>query len=147
MKLSLPNATLIFDIELVEILAKAPTPTPTPIGEIVVWGDANCKDGVNPVDSLLTLRHDAHLGGTSTPGCPSLGQAVDVLDASLHIWGDVDCSGEVTPVDSLKILRHDAGLSSSKADPGCPDMGAEVIVTPGPPALGDRAAGLLESSP
>ena len=106
------------------------TPTPTvapPPGTVVAWGDGNCSGGApNPIDSLLTLRHDAGLA-TDTGGCPALGTTVEVADASPHVWGDVDCSGGVTPIDSLKLLRFDAGLSVSQAD-GCPLIGSEVTV-------------------
>jgi hypothetical protein len=92
----------------------------------VKWGDHNCSGGADPVDSLLTLRHDAGLGA-NTGDCPALGTQVDVLLASLHTWGDVDCSQAVDPVDSLKILRSDAGLSVSQ-EAGCPGMGAAVTI-------------------
>jgi len=94
----------------------------------VAWGDGNCSGGApNPIDSLLTLRHDAGLA-TDTGGCPALGTTVEVVGASPHVWGDVDCSGGVTPIDSLKLLRFDAGLSTSQADV-CPPIGSQVLVT------------------
>lgn len=92
----------------------------------MAWGDANCSGQLNPVDSLLTLRHDAGLG-IDTGACPAMGTEIDVLNASPHIWGDVDCNAEVTPVDSLKLLRFDAGLSVTQED-GCPGIGAEVAI-------------------
>ena len=103
------------------------TPTPTsPGGETVVWGDNNCSGSVDPVDSLLTLRHDAGLSA-NTGDCPEMGRAVDVQNASLHPWGDVDCGGEITPVDSLKLLRHDAGLGVAQAA-DCPSIGSEITI-------------------
>ena len=47
----------------------SPTPTPTPsatatAGQSVTWGDANCSSSVGPIDSLLTLRHDASTPAT-----------------------------------------------------------------------------------
>ena len=93
----------------------------------MVWGDANCSGGANPVDSLLTLRHDAGLSA-NTGDCPALGQVVEVSNASPHPWGDVDCSGEANPIDSLKILRADAGLVVTQ--PGsCPAIGSTVTIT------------------
>lgn len=106
-------------------LTSTPTGTP-PAGQSVIWGDDNCSGEPDPVDSLLTLRHDAGLS-TNTGDCPDFGQVVDVQDASLHAWGDVDCGGEITPVDSLKLLRYDAGLSVTKAA-GCPEIGAGVNI-------------------
>ena len=93
------------------------------------WGDANCSGGVGPVDSLLTLRHDAGLSA-NTGDCPAFGQVVEVANASPHLWGDVDCSGEVNPIDSLKLLRHDAGLSVARVD-GCPEIGTSVTIVEG----------------
>ncbi len=92
----------------------------------MVWGDANCSGEADPVDSLLTLRHDAGLGA-NTGSCPEMGVTVDVQDASLHLWGDVDCGGDITPVDSLKLLRYDAGLSVAQAE-GCPLIGSEATI-------------------
>ncbi|MEX0682184.1 MAG: hypothetical protein WD904_01335 [Dehalococcoidia bacterium] len=126
-------------IELSQESTPTPTPTPTPAptatpteapGQEVVWGNNNCSgdplDQPDPVDSLLTLRHDAGLS-TSTGDCPEMGQVVEVANASPHPWGDVDCSGEVNPVDSLKLLRFDAGLSVDQPV-GCPEIGDEVLV-------------------
>jgi hypothetical protein len=93
----------------------------------VIWADNNCSQQVDPVDSLFVLRGDAGLP-TSTGGCPEMGQAIGVHNASPHIWGDVDCQNGMTPADSLKILRYDAGLSASQAA-GCPPLGSQVLVT------------------
>lgn len=103
------------------------TATSTPVA--VIWGDANCSGGVDPVDSLFTLRFDAGLGA-DTGGCPEMGAEVQVLSASPHVWGDVDCGDDVTPVDSLKLLRSDAGLDVAQ-EPGCPGMGTSVTVVAG----------------
>ena len=106
------------------------TPSATPsAGESVLWGDNNCSQQVDPVDSLFVLRGDAALP-TDTGDCPPMGANIEVLDASPHIWGDVDCRDGMTPVDSLKILRHDAGLSASQEQP-CPAMGASVTIVEG----------------
>ncbi len=106
-----------------------PTPSATatpPAGESVVWGDNNCSGSANPVDSLLTLRHDAGLSA-NTGSCPRMGAVVDVQNASSHAWGDVDCGGDVTPVDSLKLLRYDAGLSVTQ-EASCPATGSDVLL-------------------
>ncbi len=103
------------------------TPTGSPSGDDRIWGDNNCSQQVDPVDSLLTLRHDAGLSA-NTGDCPDFGQVVDVQNASPHAWGDIDCGGDVTPVDSLKLLRFDAGLSVPQAV-GCPLPGSQVFVT------------------
>jgi hypothetical protein len=104
-----------------------PSPTPTPVAEQVTWGDNNCSESADPVDALLTLRHDAGLEA-ETNECPEMGQIVDVQGASLHPWGDVDCSDEIDPVDGLKILRYDAGLEVDQTL-GCPEIGDEVTIS------------------
>jgi TolB protein len=95
-------------------------------GDERVWGDDNCSGFPDPVDSLLTLRHDAGLSA-ETGACPDIGQVVEVQAASPHPWGDVDCSGTVTPVDSLKLLRYDAGLSVAQ-ELDCPEIGSAVLI-------------------
>ena len=104
------------------------TATASPSPETRIWGDDNCSGEADPVDSLVTLRHDAGLS-TDTGECPNMGQVVEVANASPHPWGDVDCSGGVDPVDSLKLLRFDAGLEVAQ-EGGCPELGAEVLVVP-----------------
>ena len=109
-------------------MGQTPSPTGTPpTGDSVAWGDGNCSGtSPGPVDSLLTLRHDAGLSA-NTGDCPDFGQIVEVANASPHPWGDVDCSGEVNPVDSLKILRFDAGLVVTPTA-GCPVIGSLVTI-------------------
>ena len=106
-------------------LAVGPTPTPAPTpANTGKWGDVDCSQAApDPVDSLLTLRHDAGLSA-DTAGCPAVGTAFVMVDT--FIWGDVDCSGDVNPVDSLKILRFDSGLGIGQV-PGCPALGSTII--------------------
>ena len=104
-----------------------PTPAPTPAGQQRTWGDDNCSGDADPIDSLLTLRHDAGLT-VNTGDCPGMGEVVEVANASPHPWGDIDCSGEVNPVDSLKLLRFDAGLDVSQPA-NCPEIGDPVLVS------------------
>jgi hypothetical protein len=89
----------------------------------LVWGDNNCADDVGPVDSLLTLRHDAGLGA-NTGDCPEFGSAVPASGPAL-VWGDIDCDGAIGAVDALKVLRHDAGLSVQQEE-GCPEIGEPI---------------------
>ncbi|MEX1195413.1 MAG: choice-of-anchor L domain-containing protein [Dehalococcoidia bacterium] len=91
-----------------------------------IWGDDNCSQSPDPVDSLITLRFDAGLD-TITNECPEMGDVVEVVNASPHPWGDVDCGGEVNPVDSLKLLRFDAGLNVVQEE-GCPEIGSAVEI-------------------
>jgi Tol biopolymer transport system component len=102
-------------------------PTPTPVPGLRTWGDNNCSGAADPVDSLVTLRHDAGLG-TDTGDCPEMGQVVEVALASPHPWGDVDCDGDVNPVDSLKLLRFDGGLDVAQ-EPNCPPIGSDVQIS------------------
>ncbi|MEX0683574.1 MAG: hypothetical protein WD904_05655 [Dehalococcoidia bacterium] len=106
---------------------KSPTQTPQPSATPYVWarlwGDIDCSNAVNPVDSLKLLRSDAGLlVSYQTPECPHIGVALPA-SAPNPTWGDIDCSGQVNPVDSLKTLRHDGGLSVDQ-NPGCPDVGS-----------------------
>ncbi|HEY5639059.1 MAG TPA: right-handed parallel beta-helix repeat-containing protein [Dehalococcoidia bacterium] len=103
-----------------------PTPSPTPAGTPLTWGDLDCTNGVNPIDSLKVLRADAGLGNVEPAGCPTIGEVVQVGGVG-RIWGDVDCSTALSPVDALKILREDAGLGVDQPE-GCPDMGSQVSV-------------------
>ncbi|MCH7483609.1 MAG: hypothetical protein IIA90_00495, partial [Chloroflexi bacterium] len=110
-----------------------PTPTPTlaatPVSLAAIWADGNCSGSVDPIDALVTMRHDAGFD-TLTAECPGMGWTVQLVGGSQHTWGDVDCSGEVNPIDALKILRFDVGLSlSQEAD--CPGMGAAVLIANG----------------
>jgi hypothetical protein len=115
--------------------ARSPTVTPTPSaspsptatatagpGEFT-WGDHNCANGPDPIDALLTLRHDAGLGA-NTGDCPEFGAAVPASGPALT-WGDVDCDGQISPIDGLKLLRHDAGLPV-QVEEGCPEIGDSV---------------------
>jgi hypothetical protein len=102
----------------------------------LVWGDHQCDEEPNPVDSLLVLREDAGLG-VNTNDCPPLGIPIEILevtpaglgegDGDPGTWGNVDCDNQLSPVDSLKILRYDAGLSVIQ-EQGCPPIGAEVTI-------------------
>jgi CSLREA domain-containing protein len=124
------------DIGAFEVQDATPTPSPTaspaptPEGQQVVWGNANCSGtgGLgqpDPIDALLTLRHDAGLGA-DTGTCPPLGTQIDATVAALRMWGDIDCSAAIDPVDALKLLRFDAGLSVAQED-GCPPPGSIVL--------------------
>ena len=99
------------------------TPEPTPGVWQRLWGDVDCSNAINPVDSLKLLRWDAGLSVTyATPECPPIGGAVPGSVPATP-WGDIDCSGEPNPIDSLKTLRYDAGLSVDQAA-GCPQIGS-----------------------
>ncbi|MCI0831679.1 MAG: hypothetical protein J4N72_03440, partial [Chloroflexi bacterium] len=107
----------------------SPKPTPTPGPNAATWADDDCSGSVDPVDALVTMRHDVGLD-TQTFDCFGMGGTVQLIGGSQRIWGDVDCSGEVNPVDALKILIFDAGLPlSQEAD--CPAMGAAIMIAAG----------------
>ncbi|HUF54339.1 MAG TPA: hypothetical protein VMR52_11285 [Dehalococcoidia bacterium] len=103
------------------------TPTATAAPEGLLWGDVDCSGGVDPVDALKLLRHDAGLSVAQGPDCPPIGDPVDVGDGE-ELWGDIDCSDGVHPVDALKVLRFDAGLVVQRPA-GCPDPGETVAVS------------------
>ncbi|MEX1195415.1 MAG: right-handed parallel beta-helix repeat-containing protein [Dehalococcoidia bacterium] len=104
-----------------------PTNTPTPTGTEIEWANTDCSGGIDPVDSLKTLRADAGLQVVQPAGCPDIGEQVLVAGIARE-WGDVDCSDSLNPIDALKILRHDAGLPVTQPN-GCPEMGELVMVT------------------
>jgi len=56
------------------------TAEPAPVDRL--WGDANCNDSVDPVDSLGILRADAGLPVSQEAGCPEVGDTVTVTDGS-----------------------------------------------------------------
>lgn len=113
------------------------TPTPTPgtsetpgPGRVLEWGDNQCDEDLDPVDSLGTLRFVASLSPVDqTEPCAEIGDDVDVQDASIHPWGDTDCDDDVDTVDALAILRVVAGLVPLLQTEPCPDIGDEVVVT------------------
>ncbi len=107
----------------------SPTPTPISVPVAGMWADGDCSGSVDPVDALVTMRHDVGFD-TLTSGCLGMGWTVQLVGGSQRIWGDVDCSGEVTPVDALKILIFDAGLPFSQ-EAGCPGMGAAILIATG----------------
>ncbi len=123
-----PESTSEFSECVAIVGAPSPTPTPAPTleGTPRTWGDLDCTNGINTADVLKALRVDAGLENTQPPGCPVIGEEVEVNGAT-RIWGDVDCSTALNLLDSLKILRIDAGLSVDQPA-GCPGMGELVFV-------------------
>jgi hypothetical protein len=99
-----------------------------PSGAKLHWGDNDCDDDVDSVDSLKNLRFVAALPVLQEKGCPGFGAEVDVVGASPHLWGDVDCDEDIDSVDALKILRHVASLPVLRPK-GCPDIGSGVFVS------------------
>jgi uncharacterized protein YkwD len=64
---------------------------------------------------------------TATPRPTATPAPTPVPTAAPRSWGDLDCDGHVGPVDSIRVLREDAGLFTATT-PGCPAMGAHVVV-------------------
>jgi hypothetical protein len=121
----------VFDGEVITTSASNPESTSEfseclAIGTPRTWGDLDCTNGINTIDVLKALRADAGLGNTQPPGCPVIGDDVEVNGVT-RIWGDVDCSTALNLLDSLRILRIDAGLSVDQPA-SCPGMGEVVFV-------------------
>ena len=98
-----------------------PTSTPTPTASptstpTLIQGDVDCSGGVNSIDALKILRHNASLVVAQTEPCADIGTLVT------QVIGDVDCSGGVNSIDALKILRHNASLVVAQTEP-CTDIG------------------------
>jgi len=123
-----PESTSEFSECVAIVGAPSPTPTPAPTleGTPRTWGDLDCTNGINTADVLQALRVDAGLENVQPPGCPVIGDEVQVNGVT-RIWGDVDCSTAFNLLDSLKSLREDAGLPADRPV-GCPDMGELVFV-------------------
>ena len=105
-----------------------------------VKGDMNCDGSVNPIDSLLVLRHDAGLAVNLPPGCDAIGSTGGSAAPSSSggdSKGDMNCDGSVNPIDSLLVLRHDAGLAVN-LPPGCDVIGSNVSTPTPEQTLPDR---------
>jgi CSLREA domain-containing protein len=83
-------------------------------------GDVDCAGGVNAIDALKILRHNAALSVDQTQPCPLVGATVAGFP-----FGDVDCSGGINAIDALKILRHNAALGVIQTEP-CTDIGVAL---------------------
>jgi hypothetical protein len=93
-----------------------------------IWGDINCDDQLNNVDTLAILRSRMNFPGYPEGVCwtrlTDVGHTV-MIDGTPRVWGDVDCSEAVNAVDALKVMRHVAGLPVAQNEP-CPDLGTIV---------------------
>ncbi|MCH8815613.1 MAG: PD40 domain-containing protein [Chloroflexi bacterium] len=109
---------------LAPIESPIPTPTLVPIHELA-QGDDDCDGDIDPVDALVSLRHNAGFSLNQQPGCPALGGALLAAlpaGAAPDLFGDVDCDDDVDSVDALKILRSVAAFSVTQNEP-CVDIG------------------------
>lgn len=93
----------------------SPSPTPTAPPEGPLWGDVDCDEDVDSVDSLKILRHVAGLPVSQDDPCTPIGEPPS----------DVDCDGAVNAVDALKILRYVANLTVAKGEQ-CPSIGTHA---------------------
>jgi hypothetical protein len=75
--------------------------------------------GINSVDALKVLRHNAGLSVSQAVGCALIED--DTLPNG-YVQGDVDCFNAVDAVDALKLLRYSAGLAVTQDEP-CPNIG------------------------
>lgn len=104
---------------------------------VTVKGDLDCDGSVNPIDSLLLLRHDAGLSVNLPSGCQTIGSTVGSAarsPAAVHPKGDMNCNGSVNPIDSLLLLRHDAGLNVN-LPAGCDAIGTPDFTLPPKPSF------------
>ncbi|MCH8052081.1 MAG: hypothetical protein IIC86_08700 [Chloroflexi bacterium] len=119
------SSVLVFSIGIIVVLVSAVMIAGA--SPVEVKGDLNCDASVNPVDSLLLLRHDAGLSVNLPAGCDAIG-SVGVAargSSAVNSKGDMNCDGSVNPVDSLLLLRHDAGLNVNLPG-GCDAIGSNV---------------------
>lgn len=107
----------------------SPTPSATATAAPVqlIWADANCLNGISPVDSLIVLRADAGLSVLQGSPCAPLGD-VGLFDGISRTWGDFDCDLSMSPIDSLKILQYDSGFQPIQTG-DCPAFGDLVTLS------------------
>ena len=103
----------------------SPTATLAPIQ--LTWANANCLNGIGPVDALSVLRADAGLPVTQGSPCVPLGDS-GLFNGIQRIWGDFDCNSSMGPSDALKILVFDAGKQPIQTGI-CPAFGELVTLT------------------
>jgi hypothetical protein len=96
-----------------------PPPTPPPTAAPNAFGNVDCGGGINSIDALKILRHNASLSVAQTEPCEDI--EVDTLPNG-ELQGDVDCSGGVDAIDALKLLRNNAALPVAQNEP-CPNIG------------------------
>jgi hypothetical protein len=82
------------------------------------FGDVDCSNTVNSIDSLKILRKNAALDVIQSEPCTDITSMLPLG----KLQGDVDCGGAVNAIDALKVLRFSAGLSVAQAA-GCPLIG------------------------
>lgn len=105
----------------------SPSPTATPAPVQLIWGDANCLAGINPVDSLTVLRADAGLFVLLGEPCAPPGD-IGLFDGISRTWADFDCDLSMSPIDALKILQFDSGFQPIQTG-DCPNYGDLVTLT------------------
>jgi hypothetical protein len=85
--------------------------------ETGLFGDVDCDEDVDSVDSLKILRHVAQLTVNQGPDCPEIASEVPT-----GLFGDVACDDDVDSVDALFILRYVAFLLVNQPQ-GCREIG------------------------
>ncbi|MDO8615775.1 MAG: hypothetical protein Q7T33_08585 [Dehalococcoidia bacterium] len=92
----------------------------------LIWGDVDCSETVSIGDAQKIARDLIGLPISQEPGCPQIGDLVEVDGVQLA-WADVDCMNGVTIGDAQKIGRKLVELPVSQEE-GCPDPGSERLV-------------------
>lgn len=122
------------DVGAYEYGSAVPTPTPTPEpGAPALWADHDCDGAVAATDALKALQHLAALPYQQSDPCFGFGDPVSVSPAALGglLWGDVDCDQDLDAADALGVLLSIAA-SPVNQQPGCPEIGASILVAPWP---------------
>jgi hypothetical protein len=109
----------IFIVIDIAVQPPQPNPTPQPTSAPGAFGNVDCMGGINSVDALKVLRHNAGLSVSQAVGCALIED--DTLPNG-YVQGDVDCFNAVDAVDALKLLRYSAGLAVTQDEP-CPNIG------------------------
>ena len=86
------------------------------------WGDMDCDDTVGPSDVLVILSTLGGVPSDGVPGCPGVGQPVDVLGFAEQDWGDPNCDNVMDGFDALWLILASAGVSVPDGGPTCPNV-------------------------
>lgn len=62
----------------IEVLSITPAGLGEGDGDPQNWANVDCDGQISPVDSLKILRYDAGLSVSQEPGCPPIGDGVQI---------------------------------------------------------------------
>ena len=90
-----------------------------------IKGDMNCDQSVDPIDSLLLLRHDAGKTVNLPPGCDAIGSTDEVVRLTLDKFGDgavisepggIDCAESCSLQEALFVQGETITLTATEVE-------------------------------